>query len=238
MRTRCALVIAFFVLAFASPVAAQSVGVKFSFETVSSYVADLGLEPHDGPVMRPDLTVSLPRGFYADLWVSTGTDFKPNPGREIDWTGGWSGRGVDVGVALFDFDTLFSGRKGDVWRFYSKYSHQVSVRGIKLSPYGKAEYFYSTIGSSENSAHLIGGGLGSEVALGSRVTLALGTDMSHVGHIFGNPAGVLWQTNGRLSVKAGRVTLHPFIFKSSVPVHGAEKHERHFSFGAGFSLGG
>src|SRR3989344_8446034 len=108
MRTRCALVIAFFVLAFASPVAAQSVGVKFSFETVSSCVADLGLDPHDGTVMRPDLTVSLPRGFYADLWVSTGTDFKPNPGREIDWTGGWSGRGVDVGVALFDFDTLFS----------------------------------------------------------------------------------------------------------------------------------
>jgi len=239
MRIRFATLVALFlfVLVLVAPVSAQGVGVKFNFEAMSSYVAPVGLEPHDGTVAWSDLTVSLPRGFYANLWGSTGTDFKPNGGREIDWTGGWSGKGIDVGVAWFDFDTLFSGRKGDVWRFYSKYSREYVVRRVKLAPYGKAEYFYSTRSPSENSAHLIGGGMSSELAL-SRLTLALGTDVSHVGHVFGNSAGVLWQMNGRVSVKVKRVTLNPFIFKSSVPIRGAEEHKRHFSFGAGFSIGG
>ncbi|MFH0890575.1 MAG: hypothetical protein V1856_00905 [Candidatus Liptonbacteria bacterium] len=237
MKTTSSVFVLLSVLAI--PAAAQEIGVKFSTELLSSYVAPIGLEPHGGTVSQSSITFSLPRGFYADLWGSTGLDFEPNPGREIDWTLGWTKGGVDVGVAYFDFDTLFSGRKGDICRFYSRYTRTLPVKRFKLEAYGKAEYYHSTVEPSRNSAHLVGGGLAPTFAFsGGRFSLTLNADVSHVGRVLDHPSGLLLQTGGRLGVKAGRFTLYPLILKSSVPLAGAEQSGRHLALGAGIGGGG
>lgn len=80
-----------------------------------SYIGGLSLER---PVQENDLYISLPwKGFYIDLWHSTGLNKKDHSVQEISWATGWGGMvsnlRVKVAMRYCDYAMLLDKKGGD-----------------------------------------------------------------------------------------------------------------------------
>lgn len=113
---RIAVMIAFLCVAITANAQESKVPISLSIDWRSSYVSSItGLVFHDKPVVQTDLFVTLPKGLYADVWWSVGTDdsdLSSNAADEIDYTVGWSGEVfsglcLDLSVSYFDVVGLF-----------------------------------------------------------------------------------------------------------------------------------
>ncbi len=143
------IVLSFLLQAYAAS-AADHVSVTSTSKLLSRYVGNNGAVLYNKPVVQTDVFVLLPRGFYADLWWSTGLDstFSNDGGDEIDWNVGWSGQigaGVvfDVGVSFLDLAELFRGR-GPIPDFVQPYTGIEKTftpsESHSLTPYLRIEF--------------------------------------------------------------------------------------------------
>lgn len=135
---------------------AFAVDFTLTTKTLSQYVGPNGIVLRDKPVQQTDLFVSLPKSFYADIWVSLSG--KNDLGKEVDYTLGWSGEVsgllLDAGVVYYDLIQLFQSR-GDAVNFFGKVSREIAIsKSVKLTPYAKAEVIMPT-----NRDYLEGGTL-------------------------------------------------------------------------------
>ncbi len=131
-----------------------SLADHFSTQIKDKYVLGKGLNIYDDPVIQRDVFVELGRGFYVDLWWSTGLD-EPNLNLgnddEVDWTTGWKGEvggncKLDIGIAYFDLTKIFSIEEGDViqpfaelgrkYELDSRHSFTPYIRAVGLVPIG------------------------------------------------------------------------------------------------------
>ena len=76
-------------------IADNEISVSFSSKLWPRYLGADGTIYHDEPVLQSDIFISLPKGFYFDIWHSVGlddTDLSSNFGDEgPNFTLGWSG---------------------------------------------------------------------------------------------------------------------------------------------------
>lgn len=137
--------------------------VTFSSKYFSKYVGDTGVVFYDKPVVQSEINVSLPKGFYANLWYSTSlvhSGLNTNDGNEFDPTLGWSGdvAGVtlDAGITYFDIRPVGTFGRGDVWQPYIEFSKEFArdMSPHAITPYAKAEYGIPVQGNSRDDKGL------------------------------------------------------------------------------------
>lgn len=122
--------------------------VTFSSKYYSKFVGDTGTVSYDRPVIQNELNVSLPKGFYANLWYSMSLahmGLDTNDGNEFDPTIGWSGdvAGVtlDAGITYFDILPVGTFGRGDVWQPYVEFNKEFALnKAHGITPYVKTEY--------------------------------------------------------------------------------------------------
>lgn len=114
---------------------------------------------YNKPVVQTDLFISLTKGFYLDLWWTSGFNKNFNGGfdDEIDYTVGWSGKiknlNFDLGVAYFDLFSL--GRMaGDILDPYFEFgkSFQIKERHT-LTPYFRTEIYFPVAWKGVDAKH-------------------------------------------------------------------------------------
>lgn len=122
--------------------------VTFSSKYFSKYVGDTGVVLYDRPVIQNELNISLPNGFYANLWYSmslANAGLNTNDGNEFDPTLGWCGEvagiTLDAGLSYFDLRPMGTFGRGDVWQSYAEVSKEFSLHEAHdLAPYSRVEY--------------------------------------------------------------------------------------------------
>jgi hypothetical protein len=136
--------------------------VTFSSKSSNKYVGDTGVVFYDRPVIQNELNVTLPRGFYANLWYSmalANAGWNTNDGNEFDPTIGWSGdvAGVtlDTGITYFDIRPVGTFGRGDVWQPYLELGKEFApVKAHTITPYIKTEYGSPVKGNSKEDKGL------------------------------------------------------------------------------------
>lgn len=141
--------------------------VTFSSAIYNKYVGDTGIVFYDRPVVQNEITVSLPKGFYANLWYSMSlahSGLDTNDGNEFDPTLGWSGElaeiTIDAGITYFDIRPVGTFDRGDVWQPYTEISKAFALgKAHIISPYSKADYGIPVKGNArdDKGLHVHGG---------------------------------------------------------------------------------
>lgn len=158
----------------------ENFSFTLSSKVYSKYlIADTGHIGHDKPVVQTDLFVSLPKGFYFDLWHSAGLDgtgLSSDYGDEIDYTMGWSGKlgGVnfDLGVSYFDLVDLFKSPQGDLIRPYLKLNKNFDVsESHRLTPFVYFGFPYSAKGDEFGHGFFVRPGVKHAWQMTSNLTL-------------------------------------------------------------------
>jgi hypothetical protein len=124
------LVLIGLVLSCTNLFAGDDSNVSFKSSVLSGYTDMDGQQYYTKPVIQSEITVSLVKGFYVDVWHSTGVNMKSSDGNEIETSLGWSHEGafsVDVGVSYYDLNSLFHGPRNDLYVWYAKVSHEYDM---------------------------------------------------------------------------------------------------------------
>ncbi|MGC9599605.1 MAG: hypothetical protein ABSE18_04440 [Minisyncoccia bacterium] len=199
---------------------------------------------HDGPVVQSDVLVTFGNGAFFDLWGSTGLDFRPNGGREIDWTVGWGGKHISAGLTYFDLAPLFSrGGNGDMFFPFFETRKKYSFRDSHhaLTPFFIAEGVILTKGTSRNSGAFISGGLRHRWTISKRV--AFGEEWKTLldTGVFRRNRGLVPSWSASLDVKLGkRITLTPASVRLIGPgpwIHDQRKFHAVLGFGMSTRFG-
>ena len=146
----CAVAVLVVVALTASFVSAEDkdkVSVTVTSVVLSKYIGSAGSLAYDKPVWQTDIFISLPKGFYIDLWHSGDLRHglgSQNYGNEIDWTFGWSPTfkwaQVDVGATYIDEPSLFGKWREDYVVPYLEVRRGIDAgKGHTLIPYLRAE---------------------------------------------------------------------------------------------------
>jgi hypothetical protein len=161
------LTVAFTVDCFAEETEKTPPTITFSSKYYSTYVGDTGVVFYDRPVVQNEINVSLPKGFYANLWYSTSlarAGLNTNDGNEFDPTIGWSGEvaggTLDTGISYFDIRPVGTFGRGDVWQPYIELSKECALdKAHTVAPYIKTEYGVPVQGNSreDKGLHVHGG---------------------------------------------------------------------------------
>jgi hypothetical protein len=141
--------------------------VTFSSKVFSKYVGDTGVVFYDRPVIQSELNVSLPKGFYANIWYSMSlahAGLDTNDGNEFDPTIGWSGdiAGItlDAGMTYFDLRPVGTFGRGDVWQPYVEFSKEFELnKAHAIAPFARTEYGIPVQGNAreDRGLHVHGG---------------------------------------------------------------------------------
>jgi hypothetical protein len=129
---------------------ASDVTTSATTKVLSQYVGTTGVVYYDRPVLQSDIFVLLPRGFYFDIWWSTGFDdnFSGNFDDELNWTLGWSRQlpahlTLDLGIVYYDTYELFDspGPVGDTLQPYLQISRGFNIgHAHSFIPFVRLEY--------------------------------------------------------------------------------------------------
>jgi len=226
--------------------AKKDISVTLSSKVYSEYLSsNSGGICHDGPVIQTDMFISLPRGFYFDVWHSAGlngTDLSSDYGDEIDYTIGWSGKvkgiGLDLGVAYFDLIDLFEAPHGDLIMPYLEFNKGFDIsKNHRLTPFVCFKFPYSAKGDEL--------GHGFRTYLGTKHAWQINPKLSFnqkINLLFddgacGNDSGVLGQYQGGISWQASKqLTLDLISVKAVTPLTSlSDSRETKIVYGAGIT---
>ncbi len=240
----CALML---LLAFWSQPASADVSATLTSKVLSRYVLVNGADVYRKPVVQSELLLLLPKGFYADLFWSTGmnTQFSHDLDDEVDWTVGWSGnvgKGVvlDFGVTYFDLRSLWS-TKGPVGDFIQPFAQAEKTFSLSesqsLTPYLRLEVLFPTHADIRTGSYVHLGvrhvwTVSDVLALNQKLFLvgdsgAAGFDAVVIGHY---QAGLDWRMAKKLTL-----TLPTLKFSSPLS-HVSDGRQGEFVYGLGMSL--
>jgi len=126
----------------------DKVSVSVTSLVLSKYIGSAGNLGYDRPVWQTDIFISLPKGFYIDLWHSGDLRHglgSQEYGNEIDYAVGWApifkwGQ-IDAGVVFIDEPNLFRFRSQEDYLMpFAEVRRTFDVgKGHTLSPYFRAE---------------------------------------------------------------------------------------------------
>lgn len=126
--------------------------VTISSTILTKYVDDNGTHYGNGAVVQSALEISLPKGFYVEVWNSTSLTRNPE-GRENDMTLGWGGEvgpvEIEIGGTYIDIEKMIKADESDLWLIFgiAKKEFQISDKQ-KLIPFLKGQFYLPVKGSS------------------------------------------------------------------------------------------
>jgi hypothetical protein len=138
--------------------------VTISSAVLTKYVdEENGARYGNGAVLQSAIEISLPKGFYVEVWNSTSLT-KNNDSRENDLTLGWAGEvgpvEIEIGGTYIDIDMVAKADESDLWQIFgiAKKEFQIS-ENQKLTPFVKGQIFLPVKGSSidKKGFHVITG---------------------------------------------------------------------------------
>ncbi len=138
--------ILFLMLSLVFPLGAWS--QTLTIQVKDKYLLGKDIVAYNKPVVQTDLFIPLIKGFYLDLWWSSGFNKNLNGGfdDEIDYTVGWSGEvknlNLDLGVAYYNLFNL--GRvAGDILQPYFEFGKSFRIKEQHLlTPYFRTEIYF------------------------------------------------------------------------------------------------
>jgi hypothetical protein len=232
------LIVSLATLVVANVTVAQ-VRLDVSVDIKNRYLVDNAVVPHDDPVVQTDLWFTLPHGFYADLWLSTGLDGKNNGGREANYGAGNRGTFWDVSLFYFDFADLFSKKAfGDVFsarlELFKRFELNES-NGITL--FARPEYLLATYKPADNSGALIHGGIRHHWSIGENVSVNTYGRLTHDTGLFQADSGWLLDLGSKLSYRVTKaITVHPLNARMVSPIIGINDRDTNWSVGTGITV--
>lgn len=134
----------------------QDISVTISSKIYSKYLGSYtGKVCDDDPSLQNDLFITLPKGFYLEIWNSIGLDgtgLSSDYGDELDYLVGWSGKSeeinLDIGIAYIDCIDLFESPRGDLILPYLEINKEFDVsEKHRLTPYIGFEFPFSAKGN-------------------------------------------------------------------------------------------
>lgn len=178
----------------------EDISFTLSSKVYSQYlIADTGHIGHDKPVIQTDLFISLPKGFYFDLWHSAGLDgtgLSSDYGDEIDYTVGWNGKlgeiNLDLGVSYFDLVDLFKLPHGDLIRPYLELNKGFDItESHRLTPYVYLGFPYSAKGDEFGHGFFVRSGIKHAWQITPELTLNQKTNLFFDNGACGFDSGIL-----------------------------------------------
>ena len=222
-------------MAFSPAIASDEISVTFSSKMWSKSLGPDGVIYHNEPVLQSDIFISLPKGFYFDIWHSAGlddTDLSSNFGDELDFTLGWSGSwkefGVDVGVIYIDGLPTFNMKQGDSLMPYVELNKEFDFADEHLfTPFVRLELLFPL--NDENNVGDIFGGFKHSWQLSDRFSIGQKAYLLY-DNVVGNSNSTLV---GGYGVDLNwdiheKITFSPLMFKATMPlgsVNGGRKSE-------------
>jgi len=223
---------------------ADNLSVSVSSKVWSKYLGGTGRVALNKPVIQTDIFVSLPKGFYFDVWNSTGLDdsnLSSNFGDEIDWTVGWSGNVIektylDVGLAYYDCYELFRSKEYDAFAPYIEVGRPIELDSHTLTPFGRVEWNLP-VDSLVNSGTYSYAGIKHGWKISKNFLLKQKVDFLYDSGSFGVNSGWIGRYQGELSWQVFRVlSIEPISLKARTPITSMPGHKTETSVGAGATL--
>ena len=209
---------------------------------VNKYMVGAGSVVHNDPCLHVNVYMPIQSGWYADLWVSSGFDAKPNFGREVDYTAGYSASNWEVGGSFFDLNNVFELKTADIVDFFgeARYTVQIdSTRNFWLKPFARVEYMLVTRNTRDLSAGTYALGTKGNATLGI-VGLSAEVKALYDDGVFGGDQGWVGRLSASISVnpKNGVLTSISVGVKQTllVGIHDARRPETVFTAGASFGF--
>lgn len=136
--------------------------VSVALNAESRYVGDSGVVFSEGPVYKPEVTVTERHGLYFTLAGVGGFESKDESAGEVDYIMGLGlelGTSyVDLGMGYYDFSRFFE-RQENAWAFFLDVSREFekfnSFFGFKFCGTMRAEAVVPESGSSYDSSYLV-----------------------------------------------------------------------------------
>lgn len=213
----------------------------------SEYLGATGGVIHDKPVFQTDIFVSLPKGFYFDIWHSMGlenSNLSANFGDEIDLTLGWTGKlgevyYLDTGVMYYDCYPVLEGKNYDAFSPYVEVGRSMELRRFLgthiLVPFGRLEANLPT--GDTNSGTYSYAGVKHVWKISEKLQVKQKIDFLHDSGSFGAMSGLIGRYEGRLSWQAFKVmSVEPIAIKARTPISPIPEHKTEIVFGAGVTL--
>lgn len=174
-----------------------AVSYTLTTKALEKYLGSNGGVFHPHECFQPDLLVSLPRGFYADLWASrTEGNWWGSFGDEADLTLGKLGEGYDIGIAYFAIVEI---APADVVQLYAKFSMGgLDHDGHKLAPYLWLEHYFPTSGNSPVKGSMLRAGGSHGWAINDRWSFSQQIGAFYDTGAFGFAEGTLAEWNAQL----------------------------------------
>jgi hypothetical protein len=218
--------------------------VDISTLTFPRYLGGNGAIFHEAPVQQTNVFISLPRGFYADVWNSIPfADFRnPNFGFEIDGTVGWSGKakGIKLTTELGYVNATPLGQfRGDVFKTSGMVSRNFAVaKSGALEPYFLAERFAPVKGIAPQQGVFLHGGVRHSWTVTRRFRVDSVADFFHDGGAFGFEHAYLIKANTGGSWKlSDHWALQLPAIQYSVPLtHVTDGRRPQLNFGGGLAF--
>jgi len=227
----------------------EGVAVEVTSQWLSQYVNTGGISFSGGPVLQSSLTVSLPSGFYAQVWHSTEIDANllDNPGAELDFYLGWSGRLYwlenpflnslewDVNISYQDYPGLFSRMKEDFLGLELEVKKPFELNEVHvLSPFVAVEYYYPLNGNGGEQGAYASVGLRHSWKIWESISLEQSVRGTYDSGAFGYESGIVgaytaslqWKATEHLNVDLGLV-------QYTVPISSFHNRKNEIVYGAG-----
>ena len=191
--------------------------VLFSTTWLAKYIGRNGVIFHDEDVMNSSLAVTLPKGFYLNLFHSVGFDdsnLNSNFADEIDYTLGWSGEvktvHVNAGISYFDVFKIGSS-KGDIIQPYLYLSKTWKFGQNSITPIIQLDTFLPVKSKVLKEGLLIKAGISYSYPIFKQLSINLSMNIRYdngaiafqKAWLLQNSANLKWSINKWSSVEVG-----------------------------------
>lgn len=227
----------------------KGVTVEVASQWLSQYVNTGGISFYDKPVLQSSLTITLPSGFYGQVWHSTGisSDLLNNRGAELDLYLGWSGRLYwlenpilnslewDMYVSYQDYPGLFSKMKEDFLGLGLEVKKPFEIdESHTLSPFVAVEYYYPLSGNGGEQGMYSSIGIKHSCKIWKSISLEQSVRGTYDSGAFGMESGLVgaytaslqWKATDHLNVDLGLV-------QYTVPISSFHDRSNEIVYGAG-----
>lgn len=227
----------------------RDISFTLSSKVYSKYLSELGTGSvcHDKPVIQTDLLISLPKGFYLNIWHSAGLDegLSSNYGNEINYTLGWSGKlretKLSLGLSYFDCADLFIMPRGDLVFPYLEISKEIKVsKSHTLEPYVSFGFPFSAHSNEFGHAVFYRAGVYHFWQINEKFRLYNKANLFFDnGGLSGYDSGLLGQYRCDFSYQISKsITLDLISVKLNTPLSSLsdERNKTNISYGAGIKI--
>jgi hypothetical protein len=226
----------------------KGVAVEVASQWLSRYVSTGGVAFSKDPVLQSSLTVTLPSGFYGQVWHSTGisSDLLNNTGAELDLYLGWSGRMYwlenpflnslewDLYISYQGYPSLFR-MKDDYMGLGFEVKKPFELNDCHmLSPFVAAEYYYPLSGNGGEQGAYASVGLKHSWKVWGPVSLEQSVRGTYDSGVYGMESGLVGAYTASLQWKAiEHLNVDLGLLQYTVPISSFHDRSNEIVYGAG-----